>query len=159
VVRRVYVAVVGPGNGPEALLTAAEAVGRALARAGAVVVCGGLGGVMAAVSRGARQEGGITVGILPGPDRRDANEWLEVAVPTGMGEARNAIVVGCADAVIALGGGYGTLSEIALALKLRRPVICLESWDISGVDAAADPAEAVAKALEQAQAPPSSQRP
>ena len=143
----VYVAVVGPGDAPERDEEDAEAVGLALARRGAVVVCGGLGGVMAAACRGAKEAGGLTVGILPGPDRGEANPWLDVALPTGMGEARNALVVRAAQVVIAVGGAYGTLSEIALALKLGRPVIGLRTWDIEGVRRAGDPAEAVALAL------------
>lgn len=112
-----------------------------------MVVCGGLGGVMAAACRGAKAVEGATVGILPGADRTKANRWVDVAVATGMGEARNAVVVRTADAVVAVGGGYGTLSEIALALRLDRPVVTLGSWDIEGVLWAEDPPDAVAKAL------------
>ncbi|HEU0024498.1 MAG TPA: hypothetical protein VFQ12_07700, partial [Thermoleophilaceae bacterium] len=90
---------------------------------------------------------GVTVGVLPGADRADANAWVDVALPTGLGEARNALVVRAADAVVAVGGGYGTLSEIALALKTGRPVIGLDSWDIPGVVAAASAEEAAAAAL------------
>ena len=143
----VYVAVVGPGDAPSALVTMAEEVGRALARAGAVVVTGGLGGVMAGACRGAKAEGGTTLGILPGSDRRDGNQWLDVAVATGLGEARNAVVVRASDSVIAVGTGYGTLSEIAFALKLGRPVVGLGSWAIEGVGTAAGPDEAVSMAL------------
>jgi uncharacterized protein (TIGR00725 family) len=128
-------------------LAAAEQVGRLVARRGAVLVCGGLGGVMEAASRGARQEGGTAVGILPGLDRSAANEHLDVALATGLGEARNALVVRAADAVIAVGGGYGTLSEIALALKAGKPVVGLDTWDIDGVQAAARPEAAVETAL------------
>ena len=127
-------AVVGPGDASEEEIAAAEAVGRGLARSGAVLVCGGLGGVMAAASRGAAEAGGTTVGILPGTDRAAGNEWLSVAIPTGLGELRNGLVVRASDAVIAVGGAYGTLSEIALALKTGTPVIGLNSWDIEGVE-------------------------
>jgi uncharacterized protein (TIGR00725 family) len=123
-------------------------VGRELAGAGAVVVCGGLGGVMEAACRGAREAGGRTIGILPGTDRTAANEFVEVAIPTGLGEARNALVVRTADALIAVGGGYGTLSEIALALKAGKRVVGLDSWDIDGVVAAPDPVAAVAAVLD-----------
>jgi uncharacterized protein (TIGR00725 family) len=141
------VAVVGPGAASEVEGGRAEAVGRELARRGAVLVCGGLGGAMEAACRGAKQEGGTTVGILPGLDRATANRWVDVAVPTGMGEARNALVVRVADAVIAVGGGYGTLSEIALALKGGKPVVGLGSWDIEGLAPAANAREAVETAL------------
>lgn len=124
-----YVAVVGPGRSPGAAVEGlAEAVGRRLAEAGAVVVCGGLGGVMAAACRGAASAGGTTVGLLPGDDRRVANPWVTVAVPTGLGELRNGLVVRAADAVVAVAGEHGTLSEIALALKLARPVVGLGTW-------------------------------
>jgi uncharacterized protein (TIGR00725 family) len=122
-------------------------VGRGLAARGAVVVCGGLGGVMEAACRGAREAGGLTVGILPGTDRAAANAFVEVAIPSGLGEARNALVVSAADALIAVGGGYGTLSEIAFALKAGKRVVGLDSWDIEGVVAATDPAAAVAAVL------------
>ena len=112
------------------------------------MVCGGLGGVMEAACRGAKKAGGLTVGILPGTDRAAANAFVDVAVPTGLGEARNALVVRAADALIAVGVGYGTLSEIALALKAGKRVVGLDSWDIEGILAAADPQAAVAALLE-----------
>ena len=143
----VYVAVVGPHDSDAAAEAQAEAVGRLLAERETVLVCGGLGGVMAAACRGAQTAGGTTLGILPGADRDEANAWVQIAVATGMGEARNALVVRTADAVVAVAGGYGTLSEIALALRLGRPVVSLGSWDIDGVQRAADPADAVAKVL------------
>jgi uncharacterized protein (TIGR00725 family) len=143
-----YVAVVGAGDEVAAsVLADAEAVGAELARRGAVVVCGGLGGVMAAACRGARAEGGVTLGILPGLDRADANEWVSVAVATGLGELRNGLVVRSADAVVAIAGEYGTLSEIAFALKAGLRVVGLRSWEIPGVLAADDAAAAVALAL------------
>ena len=143
---RPYVAVVGPGEAGPDQVAAAEAVGRELAGRGAVLVCGGLGGAMEAACRGARDGGGATVGILPGTDRRQANPYVDVAVPTGLGEARNALVVRAADALIAVGGAYGTLSEIALALKAGKPVISLGSWEIDGVE----PARAAEEAVEAA---------
>jgi hypothetical protein len=152
------VAVVGPGAGASAeQLEAAEEVGRLLAEAGAVVVCGGLGGAMEAVCRGARSAGGMTVGILPGRDRDDANEYVQVALPTGLGEGRNALVVRAADAVVAVGGGYGTLSEIALALRADKPVVGIGTWELSrdgepdtGVVRVQGAAQAVRTALELA---------
>ena len=126
-----YVAVVGAGDADAEEEAVALDVGRALARSGAVLVCGGLGGVMAAACRGASEAGGVTVGLLPGPDRTAANPWVSVAIATGMGELRNGLVVRAADGVIAVGGGFGTLSEIALALKLGRPVVGVGTWDIA----------------------------
>lgn len=149
-----YVAVVGPGDAPEEGEVArdAEAVGRALAEAGAIVVCGGLGGVMAAACRGAAAGAGTSVGLLPGADRSAANPWVTVALPTALGEARNLCVVAGADAVVAVGGGYGTLSEIALALRAGTPVVGLGTWDIKGVRGARFPQEAVDLALSLAEA-------
>jgi uncharacterized protein (TIGR00725 family) len=148
-----YVAAIGPGDASDEEIALAEAVGRGLAQAGATVVSGGLGGVMAAVSKGATQAGGTTVGILPGASRADGNEWLTIALPTGMGELRNGLVVRAADAVIAIGGAYGTLSEIALALKTGTPVIGLHTWDIEGIEQVDSPEQAVAQALRRAAGP------
>jgi len=152
------VAVVGPGDGATAEeLESEEELGRLLAHDGAVVVCGGLGGVMEAACRGAQSAGGLTLGILPGRDRRDANAFVEVAVPTGLGEARNALVVRAADAVVAVGGAYGTLSEIALALKGGMPVVGLKTWELArggqpdgGIRRAESAAEAARIALDLA---------
>lgn len=146
---RPYVAVVGAGGDavPAELLAAAAEVGAELARRGAVVVTGGLGGVMEAACRGARSAGGTTLAILPGDDRAAANPYVDVAVATGMGELRNGIVVRSADALVAIAGGPGTLSEIALALKVGKPVTGLATWQVDGVQVAGDPREAVALAL------------
>jgi len=126
-----YIAVVGSGLAARETDALAEEVGALLARGGAVVVCGGLDGVMEAVCRGAKNAGGTTVGLLPSSDRRDANEFVDVAIPTGMGEMRNALVVRSADAVIAIGGGWGTLSEIAFAMKLGKRVVGLRTWNLA----------------------------
>ena len=142
--RTPYVAVVGPGEASPDELHTAEEGGAGLAAAGVVVVTGGLGGVMEAASRGARSRRGRTLGILPGDDRDAANGWVEIAVPTGMGELRNGLVVRAADAVVAIGGGHGTLSEIALALKLGRPVVGLGTWEGHGVDHVSTPEDALA---------------
>ena len=128
---RPYVAVVGAGVAGTELISVAEDVGRALARGGAVVLCGGLGGVMEAVCRGCRAAGGTSVGILPGDRRDGANDYVDVALATGMGEMRNALIVRAADVVLALGGEHGTLSEIAFALKIGRPVVGLGTWELS----------------------------
>lgn len=156
-----YVAVIGAGDASAADRSRAERVGRLLGEAGAVVVCGGLGGVMEAVCRGAAHAGGLTVGLLPGTDRRAANPWVRVAVATGLGELRNGLVVQTADVVVAIGGEYGTLSEIALALTMGRPVVGLRSFSVvrpddsfdPGVLAARGPDEAVAMALGLVAAP------
>jgi uncharacterized protein (TIGR00725 family) len=150
--------VIGPGDGVSAEeLEAAEEAGRLLAEGGAILVCGGLGGVMEAACRGARSAGGLTLGILPGRDRREANRYVEVGVATGLGEARNALVVRSADAVVAVGGAYGTLSEIALALKGGTPVVGLGTWELArggvadtGVIRADSAAEAARTALDLA---------
>ncbi len=134
-------------------------MGEAVARAGAVLLCGGLGGVMEAACRGAKRRGGLTVGLLPDATRERANPFVDVAIATGVGEARNAIVVGGADAVIAVGGEYGTLSEIALALRAGKPVVGLGTWELArggrvdeGIVRADTPEEAVEVALRLATA-------
>jgi uncharacterized protein (TIGR00725 family) len=155
---RAWIAVVGPGSADAAELVAAEEAGAAIAEAGCGLVCGGLGGVMEAACRGARSRGGVTLGLLPGTDRDEANGWVIVAVPTGLGEARNALVVRAADAVVAIGGGWGTLSEIALAMKTGLPVVGVGTWEpaiggepASGVVSATGPRAAVAEALRLAE--------
>jgi uncharacterized protein (TIGR00725 family) len=124
------IAVVGAGAATPKEERLAEKVGRGLAEAGAILICGGRGGVMAAACRGAREAHGITVGILPGTDAREANPWVSIPLATGLGEARNAVIASAAQAVIAIGGEWGTLSEIALARKMGRPVIGLETWQL-----------------------------
>jgi uncharacterized protein (TIGR00725 family) len=134
-----YVAVIGASNATEWELSTAERVGRLLADAGCVLVCGGLGGVMDVAARGAAAGGGISIGILPGDDRVDASRHLTVAIASGFGEARNAIVARSSDAVVAVGGEFGTLSEIALALKMGKPVIGVGTWELGRDDLATDP--------------------
>ena len=153
---RAWIAVAGAGEAAPWELAAAEEAGAAVAEAGCGLVCGGLGGVMEAACRGARSRGGLTVGLLPGVDRDAANGWVVVALPTGLGEARNALVVRAADAVVAIGGGWGTLSEIALALKAGVPVVGVGTWEpalsgavVEGVVAVDGPREAVEEALRQ----------
>jgi uncharacterized protein (TIGR00725 family) len=141
------VAVIGPGDATPDQTRAAEEIGRGLADAGAILVCGGLGGVMSAACHGAGATAGTTVAFLPGTDRASANEWVQVALPTGLGELRNGLIIRAADAVIAVGGAYGTLSEIALALRTGVPVIGLDTWEIDGIERARSPAQAVARAL------------
>ncbi|MCB2225559.1 MAG: TIGR00725 family protein [Desulfarculaceae bacterium] len=122
-------------------------VGELLAARGWGVVCGGLGGVMTAAARGCAEGGGLTVGILPGSDRRDANPWCKVVIPTGLGQARNLLVVMSGQGALAVGGGAGTLSEIGHALKMGRPVVGLGSWQVEGMHQAQEPEEAVAMIL------------
>ena len=145
---RRYVAVCGASEATPSQLEAAREVGKLLARAGAVVINGGFGGVMGADSDGAAVERGTVVGILPDPDRAEANTHLTIAIATGLGQARNAVLVTAADSVIAIGQGWGTLSEIALAQRLGRPVFALDTWDVKGLDVVHSPAEAVNRALE-----------
>jgi len=148
--RQPLVAVCGPGDGADAAcLRAAAETGRLLAGAGAIVICGGLGGVMEAACGGAAAAGGLTIGLLPGWDRAEANPNVAVALATGLGEMRNALLVRCADAVIGIGGSAGTLSEIALAQRTGVPVVWMLGWEIAplGVETVDSPAEAVAFAL------------
>ena len=141
----IQVAVIGSGREHE---QGAEEVGRLLAERGCMVVTGGLGEVMAAAARGAKSAGGTTIGILPGESRAEANEWIDHAVVTGIGHARNLAVAASGDAVIAVGGSWGTLAEIGFAMRLGRRVVVLEpGWDVAGLERAATPAEAVDAAL------------
>jgi uncharacterized protein (TIGR00725 family) len=137
----VQVSVIGSGAENE---SRAEEVGRLLAERGCTVITGGLGEVMAAAARGAKKAGGTTIGILPGSAREDANEWIDHAVATGIGHARNFAVAASGDGLIAVGGSWGTLAEIAFAMRLGRPVVILEpGWELEGVGRATTPEEAV----------------
>ena len=151
------IAVIGGGNCTQKAAKLAEEVGRELARRGVILVCGGLGGVMEAACRGANSEGGVTIGILPGESRRAANSYVQIPIVTGMGYARNVLVVKSAQAVIAIDGSYGTLSEIGHALQSGIPVIGLNTWSLSknskqdnSIIPAQNPTEAVNKALNSA---------
>ncbi len=148
------VAVIGGNRCSKEMARMAEAVGRELAKRGAILICGGLGGVMEAACRGAKAEGGLSIGILPGTNRYDANPYVDIPIVTGMGEARNVIIVRTAQAVIAVDGEYGTLSEIAHALKMGKPVVGLNTWELAkagrevrDIVVAKSPEEAVEKAL------------
>jgi uncharacterized protein (TIGR00725 family) len=127
----VYVAVCGPDPATPEVSAQAEEVGRLLAKAGAVLVCGGLGGTMETTTRGVHAEGGTSIGILPGSSRSAANPYLTFSIPTGMGEMRNALIIRSADVVIAVAGEFGTLSEVAFALKTGVPVVGLNTWELS----------------------------
>jgi uncharacterized protein (TIGR00725 family) len=143
------IGVIGAGTCDEDLYGLAEEVGGLIARQGWTLLCGGLGGVMEAAARGAAGQGGLTIGLLPGSNREAANPYIEAALPTGMGHARNAIIAQASDAVIAVGGGYGTLSEMALARKMGKPVVSLRSWEPApDVIKAETPREAVARVVE-----------
>ena len=148
------VAVIGGNRCSKEMARMAEAVGRELAKRGAILICGGLGGVMEAACHGAKAEGGLTIGVLPGTSRYDANPYVDIPIVTGMGEARNVIIVRTAQAVIAVDGEYGTLSEIAHALKMGKPVVGLNTWELAkagrevrDIVVAKSPEEAVEKAL------------
>jgi uncharacterized protein (TIGR00725 family) len=143
----VYVGVVGASQATPQDMEDAEAVGRLLGERGAYVVCGGRGGVMAAASKGCAESGGTVIGVLPGDDRSDANQWVSVAIPSGLGELRNGLIVRTSDVLIAVGGSYGTLSEVALGLQAGLKVFGLHTWGIDGITAVDTPGEAVDLAL------------
>jgi uncharacterized protein (TIGR00725 family) len=146
--RKPIIGVIGASEASPAGYADAREVGRLIAEAGAVLVCGGLGGVMEAAARGCAEAGGLVLGILPGPEAEQANPFVGIAVPTNMGHARNVIIAHTAMALIAVEGGYGTLSEIAIGLKLGRPVIALGTrHQVEGIVGAASPAAAVHLAL------------
>ena len=149
-----FIAVIGGSECSPQEAKLAEEVGRELARQGVILVCGGLGGIMKAACKGASSQGGVTIGILPGGNRQAANPYVQIPIVTNLGEARNVVVVKSAQAVIAIGGGYGTLSEIGHALRNGIPVIGLKTWSLSrngqpdnSIILAQDPAEAVSKAI------------
>lgn len=149
-----YLGVIGPGDdAPAANIATAYEVGQLAAQAGHIVVTGGLGGVMAAVCRGAREAGGLTVGLLPGDDRAEGNAFLDVALTTGLGEMRNGLLVRVCDALVCVGGSWGTLSEVALAVRTGVPVVSIDGWPhpAAGVHEESTAAAAVQKATRLAQ--------
>lgn len=140
------IGIVGAGSCDEKISRIAEEIGRRIAESGAALVCGGLGGVMEAASKGAKESGGLTIGILPGFNKDDANPYIDISIATGLSHARNVLVVRSSDVVIAISGGYGTLSEIALALKMGKPVIGINTWEgIEGIVRVKSPEEAMKK--------------
>jgi uncharacterized protein (TIGR00725 family) len=141
------IGVIGGRRTEKSLLKEAEEAGRLIAQNGAALVCGGLGGVMEAASRGAKAEGGLTVGILPQNDAKEANQFIDIPIVTGLGIGRNVIIARTADAFIAVGGEYGTLSEIAFALQMGKPVAGIKTWDIKGVIPAQNAVDAIEKIL------------
>jgi uncharacterized protein (TIGR00725 family) len=143
------IGVIGGSEASPEILGMAEEMGRLIARSGSLLICGGLGGVMEASCRGAREEGGLTLGILPGPLKEDANEYVEIALATDLGYARNAIIAQASDVLIAIGGRFGTLSEIAFSLALGKRVVGLATWDCDpAIIQAKSPEDALARALE-----------
>lgn len=143
------IGVIGGGTCSPEIYAIAQEVGREIARNGFSLVCGGLGGVMEAACRGAREAGGITIGILPNSDKRDANPYVDFVIPTGLGQARNVLVVHASDALVAVDGETGTLSEIAIALKVGKPIVGIKTWELEGrVPLAQGGREAVAMVLD-----------
>lgn len=143
------IGVIGPGDASKEECRLAEEVGKEIAKRGHTLLCGGMGGVMEAASRGAKSEGGLTVGIIPGESKHSGNQYIDVPVVTAMGHGRNIIVVRSSDSVIAIGGSYGTLSEIAFSLRLEIPIIGINTWDVSTeINRAETPKEAVDMAIE-----------
>lgn len=150
--RKPFIGVIGAGQCTSEINTIASELGQEIARSGAVLVCGGLGGVMLAASKGARSEGGVTIGVIPGDIKEDANEYIVYPICTGMGQARNLVIINTADVLIAVAGKYGTLSEIGFALKSGKPVVSLGSWEIDDSIVRAENAkEAVKLALQAIQ--------
>ena len=149
---KMVIAVIGGRSAEAGLLAEAETAGKLIARAGAVLASGGLGGIMQAASKGAKEEGGITLGILPGDEKSEANPYVDIPVATGFGIGRNIVLVRTADALLAIGGQYGTLSEIAYALQMGKPVVGIGTWDIEGVQSAPDAQRAVGLLLRQLEA-------
>lgn len=142
------IAVIGGRKADRSLKKEAEEVGRLIALNNGMLVCGGLHGIMEAASRGAKDAGGLTVGILPQEHKSDANPYIDIAIATGLGIGRNVIIARTADALIAIGGEYGTLSEIAFGLQMKKPVVGIKTWDIKGIIAAENAEDAVAKVFE-----------
>ncbi len=150
--RKPVIAVVGAGKCSKKLRDMAAQVGKYVAEHGGVIVCGGMGGIMEGAARGAKEAGGVTIGILPTDNKEDANEYIEYVIPTGFGEARNIMVVRAADAVVAFPGKYGTLSEMAFALHAGKPLIAVNAWRLGDeIEQASDPIEAAKRAMELAE--------
>jgi uncharacterized protein (TIGR00725 family) len=141
------IGVIGASRCSPEIAELAEEVGREIGKRGAVLICGGLGGVMEFASKGVKEAGGLTIGILPGRSREEANAYIDVPIVTGMGHARNVIIAHSSDSMIAISGEHGTLSEIAIGLKLRKTIIGLNTWDIEGVIKVKTPVQAVEKAM------------
>ena len=151
--RKPIIAIVGAGKCSKKLRDKAAVVARQVVKNGGIIVCGGMGGIMEGAARGAWEGGGVSIGILPSEDRKDANKFITFAIPTGFGEARNLMVIRAADAVVAFPGKFGTLSEMAFALKIGKPLISIAAWKLGeGIIQLDDAIEAADKALELAKA-------
>ncbi|MDH4223946.1 MAG: TIGR00725 family protein [candidate division Zixibacteria bacterium] len=147
--KKIFIGVIGAGTCSKKIYDTAQEVGKFIAGAGAVLVCGGLGGVMEGAAKGVRENGGVTIGIIPGESREEANPYIDFPIVTGFGEGRNLVVIRSSDVIIALPGKYGTLSELSFCMKLGKPVVSLGSWDISDkIVKAKDPKNAIKLALE-----------
>jgi len=142
-----FIGVIGASSCSPEIAELAEAVGREIGKRGAVLICGGLGGVMEFASKGAKEAGGLTIGILPGTSKKEANCYIDIPIVTDLGHARNILIAHSSDSLIAISGEHGTLSEIAIGLKLKKTVIGLNTWDIEGVIRAKTAAEAIEKAM------------
>ena len=139
-----YVGVIGAGECSDSIYQIARNLGLEIGKRGWIMLCGGLGGVMEGAARGCIEAGGTTIGLLPGLDKDSANPFIKIPLPTGLGEGRNLLIVRASDILVSIAGGYGTLSEIALALKMKKPVIGLETWEnIEGIQYVSDPHEAI----------------
>jgi uncharacterized protein (TIGR00725 family) len=150
---KTIIGIIGESQASDEEFSVAQEVGAEIAKRGGIIVCGGLGGVMEAACRGAKSEHGLTVGIIPGLSRYEANRYVDIPIVTGMSHARNIIVVRTSDAIIAIGGSYGTLSEIAFALKLGIPIVGIRTWDVSSeIKRVSNPKEAVDMAFDLARA-------
>ncbi len=141
------IGVIGASSCSAEIAELAEAVGKEIGKRGVVLICGGLGGVMEFAAKGAKEAGGLTIGILPGTSKEEANCYIDIPIVTGLGHARNVVIAHTSDSLIAIAGEHGTLSEIAIGLKLKKPVIGLNTWDIEGVIPAKTAAEAIEKAI------------
>jgi len=150
--RKMMIAVVGAGKCSKKLRDMAFEVGKYVAEHNGVVICGGLGGIMEGAAKGAKEAGGVTIGILPSENKEDANEYVEYVIPTGFGEARNIMVVRTADAVVAFPGKYGTLSEMAFALHAKKPVVAINAWKLGDeIEQVDNPIDAARRAMELAE--------
>ena len=148
--KKLLIGVIGTSHPDPKISKIAEEVGREIARRGCILICGGLGGVMESAAKGAKEKKGTTIGILPTDSPFSANKYIDIPIATGLGEARNVVIVKTSQALIAIGKGFGTLSEIAIALRLNKPIVGIDTWKIPPLILLKDPRKAVEKAIELA---------